>query len=91
MREVPSIQRLAPRMRSERGMKPITIIGILLIIGGVFLLVSEGITYTDTEKVIDIGPIEATAEREKTIPISPIVGGAILAAGVILVVTGRKP
>ena len=70
--------------------KPITILGIILIIFGVFVLVSEGITYTKTEKVLDIGPIEATAEREKTIPVHPVAGGAVLAAGVILVITGSR-
>jgi hypothetical protein len=71
-------------------MKTITIIGIVLMIFGVFVLVSEGITYTKTEKVIDIGPIEATAKRQKTIPIPPLVGGAALAAGVGLVIAGAK-
>ena len=71
-------------------MKPIAILGIVLIILGVVALVSEGITYTKTEKVLDIGPIEATAEHKKTLPISPIAGGAILAAGVVLVVVGAK-
>jgi len=71
-------------------MRPITIIGIVLLILGVFVLVSEGITYTKTEKVIDIGPIEATAKRQKTIPIHPLVGGAALAAGVALLIAGAK-
>jgi hypothetical protein len=71
-------------------MKPITILGIVLVIFGVFVLAFQGITYTKTEKVIDIGPIEATAEREKTIPIHPLAGGAALAAGVILVISGAK-
>jgi hypothetical protein len=71
-------------------MKAITIIGILLIVFGIFVLASEGITYTKTEKVLDIGPIEATAEREKRIPIHPIAGGAAVAAGVVLVIVGAK-
>jgi len=71
-------------------MRPITIVGIILIIFGVFVLVSEGITYTKTEKVLDIGPIEATAKREKTIPIHPMVGGAALAAGVVLMISGSR-
>ena len=66
--------------------------GILLIIFGIFVLASEGITYTKTEKVVDIGPIQATAKHRKTIPISPIAGGAAVAAGVVLVVVGaRRP
>ena len=73
-------------------MRPLSILGIILIIFGVFVLASEGITYTKTEKVIDIGPIEATAKHQKTIPISPIAGGASVAAGVALVIAGaRRP
>jgi hypothetical protein len=72
------------------GMRPITIVGIILIIFGIFVLVSEGITYTKTEKVLDIGPIEATTKREKTIPIHPMVGGAALAAGVVMMIAGSK-
>ena len=71
-------------------MKAISILGIILIVFGIFVLISEGISYTKTEKVIDIGPIEATAKRQKTIPIPPLAGGAALAAGVVLVIAGSK-
>ena len=73
-------------------MRPISILGIILIIFGVFVLASEGISYTKTEKILDVGPIEATAKHRKTIPIPPIAGGAALAAGIALVITGaRRP
>ena len=73
-------------------MRSISILGILLIIFGVFVFASEGITYTKTEKVLQIGPIEATAEHRKTIPIPPIAGGVSVAAGVVLVIAGaRRP
>jgi hypothetical protein len=72
------------------GMRPLSILGIILIVFGIFVLVSEGITYTKTEKVLDIGPIEATAKHQKTIPISPVAGGAAVAAGIVLVVMGSK-
>jgi hypothetical protein len=71
-------------------MKPLTIVGIILIVFGIFVLASEGISYTKTEKVLDLGPIEATAKRQKTIPIHPLAGGAALAAGIVLVITGAK-
>jgi hypothetical protein len=71
-------------------MKPIMIVGIVLAVLGVFVLVSQGITYTKTEKVIDLGPIEATAKRQKTIPIPPLLGGVVLAAGIVCVVAGAK-
>jgi hypothetical protein len=65
-------------------------IGVLLIVFGIFVLVAKGITYTKSEKVLDIGPLEAKVEREKTVPIHPLVGGAALVAGVVLLSTGRK-
>jgi hypothetical protein len=71
-------------------MRAISIIGIVLIIFGIFVLAAEGITYTKTEKVLDIGPIQATAKHQKTIPISPIAGGIAVAAGVALVFAGAK-
>jgi hypothetical protein len=71
-------------------MKSIVIVGVLLIVFGVIVLASEGISYTKTDKVLDIGPIEATASHRKTIPIPPIAGGAAVAAGVVLVAVGAK-
>jgi hypothetical protein len=72
-------------------MKPALLIGIILIVLGIVSLAYQGITYTTREKVLDIGPLEATAEKEKTIPLPPIVGGLALVGGVILVATaGRK-
>ncbi len=66
------------------------IIGILLIVVGLISLALGGISYTKREKVLDIGPIEATAERHKTIPLPPLLGGLALAGGVILLVAGRR-
>ena len=71
-------------------MKPVTILGIVLIIIGIVALTYQGISYTKKEKVLDLGPIEATAEKEKTIPIPPIVGGLLLIGGVALVITGAR-
>jgi hypothetical protein len=71
-------------------MKPISILGIVLIIFGIFVLASEGITYTKTEKILDIGPLQATTQERKTIPISPIAGGVAVAAGIVLVIAGAK-
>ena len=55
-----------------------------------FGLALGGFNYTKREKVIDIGPIEATAERHERIPVSPIAGGLALAAGVVLLVAGNR-
>ena len=71
-------------------MKPITLIGIALIVLGVVAFAYQGITYTSREKIIDLGPLQASADTKKTIPLSPLLGGLSLAGGVVLVVAGRK-
>jgi hypothetical protein len=68
----------------------VRIIGILLIVVGLISLALGGISYTKREKVLDIGPIEATAERHKTIPLPPLLGGLALAGGVVLLIAGSK-
>ena len=70
--------------------KPITGVGIALILLGIVAFTYQGITYTSREKVIDIGPFHATAETEKTIPLSPLLGGLALVGGIVLVVVGAK-
>jgi len=72
------------------GMKQITLVGIALIILGIIAFAYQGITYTSREKIIDIGPIQATADTQKTIPLSPLFGGLVLAGGIVLVVVGAK-
>ena len=71
-------------------MKPIMLIGLVLIVLGVVALAYQGITYTSREKIIDIGPFEASADTQKTIPLSPIFGGLSLVGGIVLVFIGRK-
>ena len=66
------------------------LIGVLLIVFGVVALVLGGIRYTTREKVLDIGPIQATSERHHEIPLSPIVGVAAVAGGIALVVAGSR-
>ncbi|MDQ3070171.1 MAG: DUF3185 domain-containing protein [Acidobacteriota bacterium] len=67
-----------------------TMIGAVLIVIGLIGLIWGGLSYTREEKVLDLGPIEATAERTRTIPVTPVVGAVALAAGVVLLVAGRK-
>ncbi|MBI1737369.1 MAG: DUF308 domain-containing protein [Candidatus Rokubacteria bacterium] len=71
-------------------MKPAVVIGIILIVLGVVALVWQGITYTTTERVVDLGPLKVDAKKEKTIPLSPILGVVALAGGVVLVAVGSR-
>lgn len=65
-------------------------IGIVLIVLGLAALAYQGFTYTSRETVVDIGPLHATADREKTVPLPPIVGGVAVATGVVLLVLGVR-
>jgi hypothetical protein len=71
-------------------MKPVSIVGAVLIVIGLLALMYQGITYTKRETLIDIGPVHATADREKTLPLPPIVGALALAGGVVLLVAGAR-
>jgi membrane-bound ClpP family serine protease len=71
-------------------MKPITIAGVILLVLGLVALAYQGINYTTRETVIDIGPIHATADHDKTLPLPPIVGLAAVAGGVALLIAGSR-
>ena len=71
-------------------MKSSTILGIILIILGIFALAYQGISYTKREKVVDLGPIHATKDTTETIPLPPILGGLALVGGIVLVAVGAK-
>lgn len=71
-------------------MKPMSIAGIVLIVLGLAALVLGGINYSTTETVIDIGPLQATAEEEKRFPLPPVAGIGAVAAGIALLVVGAR-
>jgi len=71
-------------------MKAASLVGVVLVILGVVALGYQGITYTTHKKVMDIGPIQATKEEHKTIPLPPILGGIALIGGVVLLLSGTK-
>ena len=71
-------------------MKPLAILGVVLIVVGLAALAYQGITYTRRETVLDLGPLHATAERERTVPLPPVVGIVGVLAGVALVVTSVR-
>jgi uncharacterized membrane protein len=87
-----------PRLVSRRDgflekakiMKPMFWVGILLIVLGALALAYQGFDYTHQEKVLDVGPIHATAEEQKHVSIPPVLGGLVLVGGIALVIAGAK-
>jgi hypothetical protein len=71
-------------------MKPMALVGLVLVVLGIAALAYQGITYTTRETVIDVGPLHATADREKTVPLPPILGIAAVAGGTVLLVASLR-
>jgi uncharacterized membrane protein YdcZ (DUF606 family) len=64
--------------------------GIALIIIGILMIAYTGFTYFTKEKVVDLGKVEITKEKEHPVQWSPIVGAVLLVGGVILLATSKK-
>jgi hypothetical protein len=71
-------------------MKPVAILGLLLIVAGLAALAYQGFTYTSRETVLDVGPIHATADREKTVTLPPVLGIGVVAGGIVLLIAGVR-
>jgi len=71
-------------------MKTMTLIGIILIVLGVVGLIYGGITYTSSKNVVEVGSMRVSVDEKRQIPLSPIAGAVAVAAGVVLIVVGRR-
>ena len=71
-------------------MRSIAVVGVLLVVLGLAALAYQSITYTSRETVIDIGPVHATTDRERTLPLPPVLGVAAVAGGVMLLIAGVR-
>jgi uncharacterized membrane protein HdeD (DUF308 family) len=73
-------------------MKPLTLAGVILIVLGLAALAYQGFSYTTRETVIDMGPLHATADHERTVRLPPVFGAVAVAGGVALLIAGvRRP
>jgi hypothetical protein len=71
-------------------MRPLAMLGIVLIVLGALALAYQGVTYTTKEKVVDLGPLKVEAQKEKTIPLPPILGGAAIVVGLVLLIANAR-
>lgn len=65
-------------------------IGIILIVIGAAMLMWTGFTYTKKEKIIDAGPIQVSADRQKTVDWPPYLGGILLIGGIVIIASSKK-
>ena len=66
-------------------MKNTLILGITLIVMGAAMIAYQQFSYRTRETVLEVGPIKATAERTKTVPLPPILGWALIGGGAVVV------
>ena len=71
-------------------MKLIMWAGLLLIVLGALAVAYQGFNYTHQEKILEVGPIHATAEKHDRVSIPPALGGLALVGGIVLLVVGAK-
>jgi hypothetical protein len=71
-------------------MKPLVLVGVVLIALGVVGLAVDNISFTERRTVIDVGPLKVTADEQKSIPIPTIAGIAAVLVGLGLVLMSRK-
>lgn len=71
-------------------MKPLMIVGVVLIIIGVIALAYGGFSFTTSEKVAEVGPLKVEKEKTKSVPLPPIVGGVALVGGIVLLILGAR-
>ena len=67
-----------------------TILGIILLVLGLFALAYQGFTYTTRKKVVDIGPFQATKTEHHTVPLPPVLGVLALLGGSVVIVSDRR-
>lgn len=65
-------------------------VGMILIVLGIVMLIWTGFTYTKKEKIIDAGPIQVSADKEKNVNWPPYLGGILLVGGIVIVASAKK-
>ena len=65
-------------------------LGIILIIAGAVMLIWSGISFTRKEKAVDVGPLQVSVDKKQQLTWPPYLGGVLLVAGIIFIVTDKK-
>jgi uncharacterized membrane protein YidH (DUF202 family) len=87
----PGFELIGAPIANDNSMTVRNVVGALLIVVGLVSLLMGGFRWTQQKTVVDIGPLKATTEEHKTVPIPPVVGALALVGGIIvLVVPARR-
>jgi hypothetical protein len=68
-------------------MRPLSLIGVLLLAVGAFILF-RGLTYKSKDEVLKVGDLKASVEQKHAVP--TWVGGAAIVGGIVLLAAGMR-
>ena len=71
-------------------MTPRRVAGVVLIVVGLVVLLWGGVFWNDRDTVVDAGPIQVATEQRKGVDVPPVIGGACIVAGLILLVVPAR-
>ena len=71
-------------------MRPLVILGLVLVAVGIVGLVMANVSFTEHKTVLDAGPIKITEDQQRVIPIPTIASIAVMVVGLVLVFAGRR-
>jgi hypothetical protein len=71
-------------------MKPIAMLGVLLIVLGIAGLFLSRVSWTETKPVVKVGPLEVNAQEDHTVWIPTAAGAIAVLAGIGLVFAGKR-
>ena len=71
-------------------MRSLTLIGVILVVLGIAAVVFDRVSFTERTTAVEVGPVQVTTERERSISIPNIAAGAAVAAGLIMIVMGSR-
>ena len=71
-------------------MKPVGIIGIILVIVGLVIFAYGGFGWTEHKQDAKLGPIEISHNEEHHVSFPPIAGGLCVVGGIVLLIVGGR-
>jgi len=65
-------------------------IGIILLVLGACMLIWTGFTYTKKEKIIDVGPLQVSADKQERVNWPPYLGAALIVGGIVIFAVSKR-
>jgi len=65
-------------------------IGLMILVIGLLMTLYTGFNYVTREKVVDLGSVEITADKEHTASWSPFIGIGVMVIGGVIYLSGKK-